>query len=102
DMERSAVHDGSEPAREGVASSRSHIHRVFQPFTGRHPADVISTAGIAGGLDVHTGAAVLSAVIGRFCVVISHSFATIIKILGLECAWQRAGRATEWRGRERQ
>jgi hypothetical protein len=92
DVKRAAYSRRCDPDVEIVRARRADIHRVFEPLTGRHPADVVPTAAVGRRLDVDIGGAILPAGVAWRGVVIRHAASAVIEVLGLDCAGHKRGR----------
>src|SRR6185295_1882846 len=72
-----------------VEAGGRNLHSVFEPFVAVYPTDIETAAGVSSRLNIDTGAAVSSAVVGRICIVIGNAIATLVEVFGLHSAWHR-------------
>ena len=73
------------PQGEVIQTRLGHAGGVFQPFPGRHAADIVAAPGIRAGFNVHSLIrAILAAGVRAGQVVIGHPFAAGVEVLRLD------------------
>src|SRR5205085_447904 len=77
---------------EGIVAGGGDVDRVLEPLPRLHPADVVSTAGIGGGLEIDASRAVSAAIVTRVEIVEGDPLAAVVEVFCLDRGCRRADR----------